>query len=564
MHHAKILADELVLESELKHNHSISKIVLKSPQQGTGESFFSACEKGVLHIDAESPLAASYAISQLQIAAASGHLSEFLGYSQPRCVLRPIWVGSGPELISDDGLGVPLPHFVFAGHTCCTDRSVWKLFCRRIIELGYNSVILGQYQRGRGSQRLSDFSLVSDFCRFLQEFGLKVIIKPGMASKSKSRCPLDAEYRNAIFSSLQTLLSNVHATDFIFWESCLQHPDFTQHAAARDATFPELIAEDIRLLETFLPPKVSLIYFIPSSNLLAAKQHAAWMPSICDEAGKGTIISFPAVAGDCFADHLPPHPFWHELRQSPDVSSTPLLPLVNAGSVLQGEGLWPSPTLDLLEKYHGRLYRHKFAGIATLANLLPRQGSMLDCNLWTASQMLWRDRSPLQLAETWFHAFRPDWDFTEIMDDLSVVRKLVLDLSMLRSLTCESKRDAISSEDCRIITESVLTRLRVLKMRAQKVERKQRKRGEHPSFSDYLHVFARDAQRVVLHFLQCYNLSYPFSLTEEDLHDSFWMQVSPGAGQGIRSSAKVAFFDEPRSGAVGSRMEAIYNENRLI
>src|SRR5690606_29786497 len=128
----------------------------------------------------------------------------------------------------------------------------------------------------------------------------------------------------------------------------------------------------------------------------------------------------------------------------------------------------------------------------------------------------------------------------------------------------EANRDSVLSEDCRVATESILSRLKELLLRSEKLERKRLKRANAPSISDYMQVFARDAQRIVLHFLQCFNLSYPHVLGSEELSESFWMQLSPGAGQGIRSATKVVFATEPNSGPAGSRMEAIFLENRLM
>lgn len=565
MYKAKLLANELLHESLQKQGKESFKIFWSS-KNGKSENFISTYEKGTIRIEAESPLAGAYAISQMQIAAESGHLIEFLGPSQPRFLLRPIWVGCGPEMISPEGIGVALPRFFTSTQQ---DKTKSALFCRRIIELGYNAVILGSHDGSQIVLNPNSFAEVAAFCDVLQDHGLKAIIKPNFFSKELPKkighCPLSKSYQQAIISGFYALFERIANVDFLFWEGSFLHSDFTQDPSARDATLSELIRAEILFLEKNLPSKVSLIYFIPAPDLLAAKQQAKWMSSLCDYVGKGTIISFPAIAGNCFADHLPPHPFWEELRKSPDISATPLLPLVNVGSISQGEGLWPSPTLDLIEKYYSRLYRHRFAGVVALANVLPKKGGMLDCSLWVASQALWRNQSSIQLAETWFHAHRPEWDFSDNIGVLQSMRQLVIELSFLRSLTCETKRDDYSSEDCRLMTESILARLKELQRRIEKLERRQPfKRKENPSLTDYLSVFARDAQRIILHFLQCFNLSYPYVLGGEELQESFWMQISPGGGLGIRSAAKISFFDEPKSGAVGSRMEAIYQENRFL
>lgn len=569
MYKVGLLIDQMLDELSQTPGNNLPKILWKSPKNGRGENYFSTLDKGSVSIDAESPLAAAYAISQIKIAASCKHLGEYLGQGGPRFHLRPLWVGCGPDIISPSGLGAALPRFFLSnGQGLQQVEQKCNFFCRRVIELGYNAVVLGNHSDSQPVFNSDIFNEIESFCRLIHDHGLKTIIKPRLFLKDSliktSRCPFDPEYQSLVRNGLKALSNAVPSLDFIFWESSLLHPDFAKHSAARDFTLPELVLAEVHMLEENLPENKALIYYIPSPDPVVARQHSLWMPSLCDDVGPGTIISFSAVAGNCSHDHMPPHPFWDQLRVSPDISSTCLLPIINTGSISQGEGLWPAPTMDLFEKYYSRLHRHRFAGVIALTNYLPKSGSMLDCSLWTASQLLWHSQSPHQIMETWFLAQRPEWDFTANMDTLRSTRQLIVDLSFLRALTRENKRGNQSSEECRLMTESVLARLKDLQMRSEKLERKRIKKAQHPSLSDYMQVFVRDAQRIVLHFLQCFNLSFPYAMGGEELQESFWMQMSSGGGQGIRPAVNVPFLDEPRRGAAGSSMEAIFMENRLI
>jgi hypothetical protein len=101
-------------------------------------------------------------------------------------------------------------------------------------------------------------------------------------------------------------------------------------------------------------------------------------------------------------------------------------------------------------------------------------------------------------------------------------------------------------------------------MKADKLENKKLKKDQSPSLSDYLNYFICDAKKIILFFLQSFSLSHPFLFNEENLQDSFWTYVVSKPKQGNLSGTKVAFLEEPQRGLAGSRMEAIFLENRLI
>ncbi|MBA3816347.1 MAG: hypothetical protein H0X29_07480 [Parachlamydiaceae bacterium] len=569
MYKAALLAEKLAIEYSQNKQKQFPKIVWKAPAQGIGESYSTSYEKGIIQVQAESPLGAAYGIAQLNITLAGDHLGDFLGLSQPRFALRPLWIGCD-SYVSSNGIGIALPRYMATSSHEEMKINSEKLF-HRIIELGYNTILLGSNHSSTAAvSRLNFDDVYSELNSFIQlahDFGLKVIVKPCFfsteASKKISHCPLSPLFRGHLIEQIELLYASVSSMDYLFWESSLLCAEFIHDTFARDATLSELVVSELHLLESSLKGRSQLIYYIPTSDLATAHQHAVWLPGLCDEAQINTIISFSAVAGDCYADHLPPHPFWEKLRSSPDISATRLLPIVNAGLISQGEGLWPTLAVDLIDKYYSRLYRHRFVGVLALTNALPQRGGMLDCSLWIAGQALWRNLSPSSLSETWFAAFRPDWYFEESGDIMSRMRQIAIKLSFLRSLNAEANSN-ILAEDCRIMTDHILTNLRDIKLSLEKIERKQVKKRKSPTCNDYVQVFSRDAQRIVVRFLQSFNLSSPFAMEEVDLRESFWTQLSSGSGQGIRSAGKILFCDEPRRGAPGSAMEGIYLENRFL
>src|SRR5262249_8566425 len=145
---------------------------------------------------------------------------------------------------------------------------------------------------------------------------------------------------------LQNLQLFSKTADYIFWEARFQNPAVRKNPAYRGMLNRDLAFEEMRLLESSLK-KVPLIYYVPFYEL----GFEDWLPEFIDDAANTTIIAFPAAAGKESHEHLPPNPLWHQLRLSPDVSATRLLPIINGGLLNRGNGLWPVLPLDVLEMY---------------------------------------------------------------------------------------------------------------------------------------------------------------------------------------------------------------------
>lgn len=559
MYKASKLADELVSEYSQNHYSRLPKIVWKAPIQGKGESYFTSYEKGILHVQGESPLAAAYGITQIKAAFKSNHLGEYLGQATPRFPLRPLGIQCD-TFITSCGLDIPLPKCM--GETYDEAQKVLNVekLCRRIIELGYNAILLTNYtlclnqETAIGGINPNAQVLLTKFAEIVHSFGLKVMVQcrfPRLATSKKIvKSPKNPDFREYVSTRLHSLFSIIPSLDYFFWESSILNNDFTVYIGAKDATLQELVVAEMQMLENCLTKQASLVYYIPSISLETAHQQASWFDALCNEAGNKTIISFSAVAGRFFEDHLSPHPFWEELRKDQDTPCTKLLPLVNIGQISQGEGLWPTPAVDLINQFYDRLNPLFFAGALTLASAVPMEGGMLDCSLWCAGQSLWGCLSPQQNVETWFAAFRPEWNYYETDRILAETRQLAVRLSYMSSLTNRSKHN-LMIEDFRVLAEHILISLREIKIRLSIIERKRTKKSQSIPFSEYLKIFACDAQHFVIHFLQHLNVSLPFGLEESELKESFW-------------KGKVGVFDEPLKGGAGSVMESIYFENRFL
>ena len=149
-------------------------------------------------------------------------------------------------------------------------------------------------------------------------------------------------------------------------------------------------------------------------------------------------------------------------------------------------------------------------------------------------------------------------NYLRYSEALLQTRKIIIQIGLIRSLTHESNRDKITQGECRLIAESLLAQLKYLQHLFDK--EKTVPSRVSPSLKDYFTFFVRDARRIILHFLQCYNVSMPQILSSDDFNEGIWTAIEQGEGQGFRSMASVHFLSESNSGKEGSFLRKVYNE----
>lgn len=562
---------------KIKHKR-VPKLVYHVKDDIDSEQFACHYAGGVITLEAESPLAAAYGIHQIHVGVSSGHSAEFLGHSKPCFPLRPLWVTCNYDVTivsraksnpSCYAVGLGLPSFLKAP----LEISLLEHFCCRLIELGYNSVILGSrdYSFIQATLEERPFDL-ENVCSIFHSYGLKIILKPHFLSfdnqKIETRSIFNLEYQENIKNSILDFIRKTPWIDYFFWEGEI-FQSVNQLPSTSHLTQAEVVKAEIMMIEESIGGLVPLIYYLPAPDLEIATQQANWLSQLCDDIGNTTILAFSALAGSPRADHLPAHPFWEKLRQSPDTSATLLMPIVNIGSVLQGEGFWPALTLDLVDDFYRRCDRHSFAGVIALAGGLPPRGTLIDCNLWVAAQFLWKGRSPALLAKTWFLANRPDVSFEEFFPLLKKVRQIIIQLSYLRSLTHENQRDAMSREECRATLETLLSEIKYLQLQFSKRKKDltniplhNKNKIDRAGYEEYFTYFANDARRIIAYAAQCFNETLPRMMGSDDSQEGFWTQKS--LNEGSRGQGKLFFLDHPNRGLDGSRMELIYEENVLF
>lgn len=562
MKKTKLLLDNLVkVYSKERNDNSLPAMTYKiKPSIKNQEAFLTSFAAGALQVEAASYLGAAYGFSHTQMGMQSGYLAEGLELQNPRFHLRPIWLGSDGAAPLSSQCSLAIPNYLTTSHGLSgtlEERLDW--ICSRVIELGYNAIILGsQYHSFPDTLEVNLNYIINT----IHDFGLKIIIKPNFFFTTVDKCPFNAIHIDYIKNTFEEFTKKYPAVDYIFWESQAFSPECYRYKDAFEATQYDIVQAELGLLEKAIANHSMLIYYVPTRDKEQAIEQTHWLSCLIDEMGPKTLLSFSAVSGEPWQDHLPPHPFWDALRKSPDTSATYLLPILNAGAVRQGEGLWPTLTLDLIEQFMTQCYRHCFAGAIVLANRIPLKDNLLDCCLWVAAQVQWKNQSAHILSQTWFAAKRPDFHYSHFESSLKNIRQLAVELSFLRSFTTEKQRDLFTSEECRLVAESILSRLKHLQMHIEKHETIYTKKCGKLILSDYITYFIRDAKKIVTHFLSSFNVPLLSINSNEDNQEGYWTHVLATMGKGRGGSGKLVFLEHPRRGAAGSRMEKIYEETR--
>lgn len=483
------------------------------------------------------------------------HVNTSIANIRPKFPLRPVWIGCHDSYALNELVGVHLPEYFFG------DEGLQRIeeCCRRLVELGFNAIILGSRKALFTEKPLEKVESLSRLVSIFHEHGLKVIIKADIYLPADvSHCPYDTDFQCFIRSSLQFFSQEDCKIDGLFWESAFLYQDYHRHKSGVDATQAEKVSLEIKLIEGVLGKKIPLFYYLPTSDFAMAERQGCWFKDVCDEVLSTTTLVFSYVSGQPWQDYEPIHPFWNLLRSFEDSIGTRLMPILNVGDIDQGKGFWPNVAADLIGDCLSRCTTHPFSGVISLVEQIPKSKALLECSLWAAAQSQSHQTPPQIFVESWFAKVRPDLNYLRYSEALLQTRKIIIQIGLIRSLTHESNRDKITQGECRLIAESLLAQLKYLQHLFDK--EKTVPSRVSPSLKDYFTFFVRDARRIILHFLQCYNVSMPQILSSDDFNEGIWTAIEQGEGQGFRSMASVHFLSESNSGKEGSFLRKVYNE----
>jgi hypothetical protein len=526
------------------------------------EAYCISCLRGCVTISGTDYSALAYGLCHLKMALLSGHIGDVLGLNAPRFPLRPLWLGGQCRVQLSSSIMLSLPKLLL--QSIAADGGAW--LCRRMLQGGFNALVLGSQDSylfpSSNAESISlgdvDIKGLDKLFKKLQESGIKLIFKPEFSfsppSEAWLKSPFDSTFGRMVDESFQEFFSFIPTEASILWESMLFGSNYRSHPQAELATELETVIAEVHLIERCLQRKRPLIFFIPASRGRTTERHAEWFSQLVDEMGEHTSLAFPAVWGDICDDHASDHPFWKILRRSRDVSATPLIPIVNLGLVRQGEGLWPTCNVDLLERFLPRCKTHNFAGVITTWHSLPASGSLHDCNYWVSGKALWSTLSPALLAETWFTVHRPTEEVHLTWSAMKNARLIALGLAHLKHQAAERGRALWQCQQSLALAESLIAQLRYLKAEISAFPK-----VSSPAplpLAGMFPFFIADVARLLHYLMPTLSVS---SFQALDLHhEGFWSLNKDSK----HPSQDACFPLEPLCGSPGSIMESIYLANR--
>lgn len=463
--------------------------------------------------------------------------------------LKPLWIRSECT-VSLGNLHLSLPEFMV--HSNQSENQKLHEFCLRLKELGYDSLLIGSRNGVFSNAKNLKMSDLSGLHQVLKSYDLKLILKLQLTGESEkfTQCVLEGEYKNYLTDSINEALKYVKP-DYWFWEANLKEQFFSRNSKSFEMTGYERILAEAKLIEDVLSNAgIPLIFYLPSNNLESAKKHADWLLKLSIDINQQTILAFPMVSSLPWHDHASINPFFESLRKEDCFSYTALMPIINIGSVSQGEGFWPVVISDSVDEFLKRFSMGYFVGAIGLCNYLPQKGSFHDCNLVIANKSLYHQK-PVSIAlEEWISHYWPEVEMSEIAKMLNKWRAIALDLSALRVVN--ENKETISNEESRLMAESLLSEIKCQQLKLSKIKVFQKRNGS-VCLADYFTYFARDAKHIIEEFLYSHNQSLPDALLGKDEpQESFW--TTP------QRTGKATLLAEPQRGS--GIMEQIYCQTR--
>lgn len=500
------------------------------------EHFFVAREKKQIKIVSSNARIASFALQQVKLG-----IDSKVNY-YPQISIRPLFFYGTHLYQLSASISVVLPDLL---------NEQWKeqlhLLCQRAIGFGYNALIFG-YKEGFQSD-ISAPSIEQEYFDIIKEYDLKIIIQPFFQTcPDCTRCPLDLALKQFYEHNFSEIKKKYPKIDDLYFRSNYLNKDFLNHPQAGKWTYKELILEEIKTLAKCANRK--LLYYVPASESLQAEKVSEWMMDLLVEIPKNVWIVFSAKRGDPFLDHLPSHPFWSKVYTLAWGAKLPVLPMINIGGILQGEGLWTLHNTDLIEHYVGKAIQFQMEGVITLANTLPSPESFLGLSLWLNSRMMWNPKEKSAwLQERWHQMYHKDWCFEHYLLSLTTVRQLSLKLSLLRTLILEPLQEIYTQEDYRLIAETLYHRLNELHHFNEK--------NKSSLVKDSIFYFVRDAKNILSYFLQAFNISLLGMQNDKEVHEAFWTSIQTGG-----AGKKIILLEKPLLTS-NEKMRKIYFVNRL-
>lgn len=369
------------------------------------------------------------------------------------------------------------------------------VLCERLIEFGYNTLALNFF---------SDANLET-----ISSYGLKSLLM------------LEGSYKS------------LPAVDYVYYPS--PYMDDCSKTQLERA-----VSEAFKIIKYL--HKHSTLIFQPHQT-----ESVHWWNKLLDELPDKTILAFPTHERN---GHL--HPFWDILHSSIDVSSTSIMPILNAGCLGIGEGLWPLMLADHIEDVLLKCNSHSFSGFLSLAANMPAYEAWGSLNLWIAARSQWVNPicSCQDIAKDWFKLYRPDIDLQLCLEPI----KLLTDLThkVVNWLEDESTP---TTECWRSKLEFAFSYLKLISGYAW--ENYTACNSAYPSLEDYFRYCYVDLRSLLFHLILKHQIPISQMIDSEDVKGGFWTELRGAPGQAVRSGGHVILRTEPKP--THPAMQAIFD-----
>lgn len=223
-----------------KLNHFIEKFtkqyggkVKLEPQQVVEKECFSyKREKGSWRIDFSSSLDGAFALSQFDLYQRGEKEMELEGAQSSFFKKRILWPSAVRVFSLNENWSLSLPEALCSGESL--------LFCQRLVEMGYNGVILGSHSTDEAISKPAEKTLKEIFSA-LSSCGLQIFIKPQCKGGKVSL----QSYFSETLPSLGSIAKDFDFLSGVVWESLSLEGLFKRREELREFTYQDLILKEL-------------------------------------------------------------------------------------------------------------------------------------------------------------------------------------------------------------------------------------------------------------------------------------------------------------------------------
>lgn len=513
---AKEIAKEFSTDSE--------KVFLESVGKEEADAFIIKRYRNSLRIEASNERSAAYAISQARQLSTSSHFHQLIGENRPLFPLRPLWMVADEPVAFSSSVGGYLPKCFLNN-----DKGAFEKLCKRILEYGYNAILLGNKEGMFGKRAKQTFKELALLQELFSDFGIQLILKPVLYTTEEEtiyHTPTHSSFQESIERAFADLFAICPSLEAVFWESAYLDEDFHYHPSAREYTKFDKVGLEVSQLSSLLPLSKKLIYYLPSNSERMAEQQSRWWLSLLNQVDSRTICAFSALSGSPFWDYLQPHPFWEVMQTTIAPPATPLMPILNIGGIELGEGYWPNMTLDLLETPFSDC---PLAGLVSCIKDFPEEGEILEGMLYATGMSQWRKKEPKALLQEWYQMRFKEGNYSQFFSIMQKVRSIIKELKFFY----QEKTDA---NEARFKLETMIALLNEVEHATRKIE--------FSRWNKSIEHFLVDARRLIQHFGQVYDLSFS-ELGASIKGVGILTKVSTSVSVGMSRVGHVRWLDRP-------------------